>query len=325
MTEQRGEDSFHHTSVMVDEVLELMQPQRGGIYVDATVGGGGHAERLLEAMPEDGRLIGIDQDPQALQAAGERLRRFGSRVTLVRANFSHLDRVLQDLGVRGVDGILFDLGVSSPQLDQFERGFSYHGDAPLDMRMDPSTGPTAADLVNQASEAELRGWIQAYGEERWAHRIAQEIVRRREQAPILTAQDLVEAIKDAIPAPARRKGPHPARRTFQALRIVVNRELDVLKEALVMAFEGLNPGGRIVVISFHSLEDRIVKQFFRSHEGRCTCPPELPECRCERVKGIEVLTRRPISADAIEVERNPRARSAKVRAAIRVLPTKESE
>lgn len=325
MAGDHASETFRHVPVLLEEVLRFMQPGRGGIYVDATVGGGGHAERMLDAMPPDGRLIGIDQDPYALQAAGERLRRFGSRVTLVRANFGELDRVLADLGVSKVDGVLFDLGVSSPQLDWAERGFRYQDDAPLDMRMDPESGPSAAELVNQASEEELRRWIAAYGEERWAHRIAREIVERRKRSPIQTTGALVEAIKAAIPAAARRRGPHPARRTFQALRIVVNRELEVLERALVMAFEGLAIGGRIVVISFHSLEDRIVKQFFRARAEGCICPPDLPVCGCGRRPQLRVLTRRPVTAGKAELERNPRARSAKLRAGVRVLPDKESE
>lgn len=310
---------------MADEVVQLMSPENGKCFVDATLGGGGHAERLLARMRPEARLIGLDQDVMALQAARERLQKYHPRVTFVHTNFAQLDRVLDDLGIEAVDGFLFDLGVSSPQLDVAERGFTYREDAPLDMRMDPTGGPTAADLVNRSSEEQLRRWIWEYGEERWAPQIAREIVRRRSVAPLKTTGELVEAIKAAIPAPARRSGPHPARRTFQALRIAVNRELDALSEALEKAVTRLVPGGRLLVISFHSLEDRIVKRFFQQEAEPCVCPKELPICRCNRVPRLRILTKRPKTASEEELARNPRARSAKLRAAVRVLSEGRSE
>lgn len=316
---------FFHQPVLADEVIALMNPEYGSCFVDATLGGGGHAEQMLARMQPDARLIGLDQDVRALQAARERLQMYHDRVTFVHTNFSRLDRVLDDLGIEVVDGFLFDLGVSSPQLDVAERGFSYREDAPLDMRMDQTKGQTAADLVNRASEEELRRWIWEYGEERWAARIAREIVLRRSAAPLRTTGDLVEAIKAAIPAPARRSGPHPARRTFQALRIAVNRELDVLEEALAKAVTRLSPGGRLLVISFHSLEDRIVKRFFQQEADPCVCPKDLPVCRCNRVPRLRILTRRPKTARDEELAKNPRARSAKLRAAVRVLSEGRSE
>lgn len=320
-----GSPGFFHLSVMADEVVHLLNPADGNIFVDATLGGGGHAERILARMQPEARLIGLDQDIRALQAARDRLRGYKDRVHLVHSNFAQLDQVLNDLQIRAVDGFLFDLGVSSPQLDVAERGFSYHEDAPLDMRMDQTTGPTAADLLNEASEAEIRRWIWEYGEERWAQNIARQIVQRRTTAPLRTTGDLVAAIKAAIPAPARRGGPHPARRTFQALRIAVNRELEVLAEALEKAVDRLRPGGRLLVISFHSLEDRIVKRFFQAEADPCVCPPDLPVCRCERVPRLRVLTRRPLTAKDEELAKNPRARSAKLRAAVRVLSEGRSE
>ncbi len=316
---------FFHQPVMADEVVQLMNPEDGNCFVDATIGGGGHAEQLLARMQSGARLIGLDQDVRALQAARERLQMYHDRVTFVHTNFARLDRVLDDLGIKAVDGFLFDLGVSSPQLDVAERGFSYREDAPLDMRMDETKGPTAADLVNRSSEEQLRRWIWEYGEERFAPRIAREIVRRRSVSPLKTTSDLVEAIKAAIPAPARRNGPHPARRTFQALRIAVNRELDVLAEALEKAADRLAPGGRLLVISFHSLEDRIVKRFFQKESEPCVCPKEIPVCRCNRVPRLRILTRRPKTASDEELAKNPRARSAKLRAAVRVLSEGRSE
>lgn len=311
---------FAHKPVLAEEVLEQLRPRDGGIYVDCTVGGGGHAGAILRASSPRGRLIGLDQDPEALEAAARHLSLYGSRVELIRANFADLGRVLEGYGIAAVDGVLFDLGVSSPQLDEPERGFTYREDAPLDMRMDPSRPTTAYHLVNGLTEKELLDIIQRYGEERWAGRIARFIVEARERERIETTGRLVEIIKAAIPAGARRKGPHPARRTFQALRIAVNDELGSLERGLVQAVRFLKPGGRVGVISFHSLEDRIVKQFFRQEEKGCVCPPEQPVCTCGRRPTLRVLTRRPITAKETEVDENPRARSAKLRVAERLAP-----
>jgi len=311
--------TYGHRPVMVDEVLDYLAPGPGKVFIDATVGGGGHAERLAEAAGPDGRVLGIDRDRAALEASARRLGRFGGRVTLVRARFSEIGRAAGEAGLDPCDGILFDLGVSSGQLDPEERGFSFHGEGPLDMRMDPAGGgPTAADLVNTLSRAELARIIRDYGEERWAGRIAAFVVRSRENSPIRTADRLVEIIKEAIPARARRSGPHPARRTFQALRIAVNDELAELEKALAQVPGLLKSGGRVVVIAYHSLEDRRVKKFFREAERGCVCPPDLPECRCGREPTLRVLTRRPVRPSSREVEENPRSRSARLRAAERL-------
>ncbi|MGE5508263.1 MAG: 16S rRNA (cytosine(1402)-N(4))-methyltransferase RsmH [Chitinophagales bacterium] len=315
-----NEPRVEHKTVMAEEALAYLACRPGGVYVDCTVGGGGHAAAILAACGPDGRLIGLDRDDAALSRAGERLAAglAGGRVTLVRANFADLAGVCEELGVLGADGVLFDLGVSSFQLDTEERGFSYHGEAPLDMRMDRRAGQTAADLVNQASHGELARIIREYGEERWASRIAAAIVRRREAKPFVTADDLVEAIRDAIPAAARREGPHPARRTFQALRIAVNDELGAISRGLAAAIELLRPGGRLVVISFHSLEDRLVKQAFVEGAKECVCPPRAPVCTCGHKPVLRILTRHPVSPSEAEVAANPRARSAKLRAAERL-------
>lgn len=320
-----GNPTFEHVPVLLDSVLEQLQPRPGGVYVDATVGGGGHSEAILRRIMPHGTLIGIDRDEAALAAAERRLAPFGDAVRLVHANFGHLERVVVGKGFDRVDGILFDLGVSSPQLDEAERGFSYQADAPLDMRMNRQDPVDAAQLVNTLPQEELTRIIREYGEERWAARIAARIVAERERARIETTGQLAEIVKNAIPAAARRTGPHPARRTFQALRIAVNRELEMLERALPQAVRLLRPGGRLVVISFHSLEDRIVKQFFRQAERPCTCPPDFPECRCGKRPTLRVLTRHPVTAGPEEVKRNPRARSAKLRAAERVLPPGEVE
>lgn len=320
-----GENTFDHIPVLLDAVLEYLQPKPGGVYVDATLGGAGHSEEILRRIVPTGRLIGIDQDDQALAAAKERLQPYGDAVRFVHDNFVHLPQILSSLGRPAIDGILFDFGVSSPQLDRPERGFSYHTDAPLDMRMDRRAPVDAAHLVNTLSQKELTRIIRDYGEERWAHRIAERIVTTRQQRPIDSTADLAELIKGAIPAAARRSGPHPARRTFQALRIAVNQELDVISQVLPEAIQALRPGGRLVVISFHSLEDRLVKQTFRRAENPCTCPPELPICQCGEKQSLRVLTRHPIVAETHETEHNPRARSAKLRAAERVLLPREGE
>jgi len=311
--------TYGHRPVMLAEVIDHIAPGPGGVYIDATVGGGGHAHRLAEAAGPGGRVLGIDRDPAALEASSERLARFGSRVRLVHARFGEIGRVAEEAGFVPADGILFDLGLSSGQIDPQERGFSYQGEGPLDMRMDPTAGgPTAADLVNNLSEGELARIILEYGEERWASRIAAFVVRARAREPIRTADRLVEVIKRAVPAGARRSGPHPARRTFQALRIAVNDELGEIERALGQVPGLLKSGGRVAVIAYHSLEDRLVKRFFRAEEKGCVCPPDLPECRCGRRSTLRVLTRKPVRPGPREVEQNPRSRSARLRAAERL-------
>lgn len=320
---------FAHEPVLLDKVLSLLSPRPDGCYVDCTVGGGGHARAILERLGPGGRLIGLDQDEEALRAARSRLlgpaRSEGvdsgpasdpaAVVTLLQANFAQVARVLDRLGVERSDGFLYDLGVSSHQLDTAERGFSYQQDAPLDMRMNPGEQTTSAyHLVNGLTEAELARLIWEYGEERWAKRIAYFIVKRRENRNIETTGELVAAIKAAIPAGARREGPHPAKRTFQALRIAVNDELGALERSLEQAVWRLAPGGRICVISFHSLEDRVVKRLFRQWEKGCVCPPRVPVCRCGKRQLVRLITRRPIAPSPDEVAANPRARSAKLRA-----------
>jgi len=300
---------------LLAEVLHYLSPHPGSIIVDCTLGGAGHAAKLASAIAPDGLLIGIDQDDSALAAAADTLR-LGQQTILLKGNFGDLDALLTSANVPYVDGFLLDLGVSSPQLDFVERGFSYHGDAPLDMRMDPAAGGiTAADVVDSYQEADLARVIREYGEERWASRIAEFIVAARARRPVTTTSQLVDIIKAAVPAAARKDGPHPARRTFQALRIEVNQELEVLERALEAAIRWLVPGGRIAVISYHSLEDRVVKQTFARYAQTCTCPPELPVCVCGVKPVVRVLTRRAVVPTADEVEINPRSRSAKLRVA----------
>jgi len=311
---------------MVNEVVELLRPAPGNVIVDCTVGGGGHASALLPRIVPGGRLIGIDRDPRTLATARDRLAPFGDAVTLVHGNFGDLGVILAGLDLGGVDAVLFDLGVSSFQLDEPERGFTYRTDAPLDMRMDPGSPTSAAEIVNTWPAQELARILREFGEERWAGRIAAAIVRAREKAPLSTTGELAAVVKDAIPAAARRSGPHPARRTFQALRIAVNAELDALQQGLAAAIDALLPGGRVAVISFHSLEDRIVKRTFAELAAGCRCPPELPECRCGRQARLRVLTRKPVTPTHDEVAANPRARSARLRAAERlVLGRREEE
>ncbi len=314
--------SFEHVPVLSKEVLHFLNPRRDGVYVDGTVGGGGHAELLLDQVQGDARLIGIDRDPEALEAASARLERFKDRVTLVRSNFSALQSVLDRLGIDSVDGVLLDLGVSSHQLDTEERGFSYWGNK-LDMRMGPDAEKTAAQLLAELDEGEIERILREYGEERWAARIARFVVERRKVRPIVDVEDFVSVIKAAIPAGARQGGPHPARRSFQALRIAVNRELESLETGLAAAVDRLRPGGRLAVISFHSLEDRIVKTFMRDESKGCTCPPDLPVCACEKKPRLRVLTRKPVAAGDEELKANPRSRSAKLRAAERVFVERE--
>jgi 16S rRNA (cytosine1402-N4)-methyltransferase len=310
---------FHHIPVMLNEVLMYLNLQQGGTYIDCTLGGGGHTEQIIERIQPGGRVIGIDQDPNALEAAKKRLVKHQERITFVHSNFYRLKEIAAELEIGNVDGVLFDLGVSSHQLDEGTRGFSYMQEAPLDMRMNPTDQVTARHLVNELSETELTGIIKDYGEERWAKRIAQFIVRHRAGGAINTTGELVEIIKKAIPAGARREGPHPAKRTFQALRIAVNDELNRFAAALRDSVDLLKPQGRACVISFHSLEDRIAKEVFRDLTKSCVCPPELPVCGCKRQKQVRILSGKPVLPTNRELEENPRARSAKLRVAEKCL------
>ncbi|WP_243370072.1 16S rRNA (cytosine(1402)-N(4))-methyltransferase RsmH [Geotalea sp. SG265] len=305
---------FRHVSVLPAEVIAYLAPRPGGIYVDGTLGGAGHASLILNASAPDGRLIGFDQDAEALAAAGERLAPYGTRVTLVGRNFARMADTLAEMGIEEIDGFLLDVGVSSHQLDTAKRGFSFQHDAPLDMRMNLAAETTAADLVNTLAEEELAKVIREYGEERWAKRIAAFIARRREEAPIETTLQLVDVIKGAIPKGAWEERLHPATRTFQALRIAVNDELGSLEKGLADGVKLLKKGGRGVVISFHSLEDRIAKTTFRSLAQGCRCPRELPRCVCGNVPKVKVLTGKPVVATDTEIATNPRSRSARLRA-----------
>jgi 16S rRNA (cytosine1402-N4)-methyltransferase len=300
---------------LLAEVMQHLSPQPGAIIVDCTLGGAGHSVKIAEAIGPTGTLVGIDQDDAALEAASITLR-LGQQTILIKGNFGDLDDLLAGADIPYANGFLFDLGVSSPQLDVADRGFSYRTDAPLDMRMDPTAGGiTAADVVNSYQESDLARVIREYGEERWASRIAAFIVAARARRPVTTTSELVDIIKAAVPAAARKDGPHPARRTFQALRIEVNHELDVLASALQAAVRWLAPGGRVVVISYHSLEDRVVKRAFADLARGCTCPPDLPVCVCGAMPVLRVLTRKAVVPTPEEIERNPRSRSAKLRAA----------
>ena len=307
---------FHHAPVLLEECIAGLRIRPEGTYVDGTLGGGGHSFEIARRLTT-GRLIGIDRDETALQAAGEHLAPFGERVTLVKSNFDRLGEVLDELGVDLADGMLFDLGVSSPQLDVTERGFSYMADAPLDMRMDRSCGFTARELVNGWSESELRRILFDYGEERYARRIAAAIVRRRQEREIETTLELAELIRSAMPAAARREKQHPAKRSFQAIRIAVNDELGSVERMLAAAPDRLRPGGRLCVVSFHSLEDRLVKQAIHKRVDGCTCPKSLPVCVCGFKQSLKTVGG-VVTAGEEELERNPRARSAKLRVAERV-------
>jgi 16S rRNA (cytosine1402-N4)-methyltransferase len=307
--------SFSHEPVLVDEVLRYLAPRSGGVYLDGTVGGGGHAVRILEESAPDGILIGIDRDRDALGAATRRLAPYGGRVRLFHGRFDQMERFLDDAGIEAVDGILLDLGVSSHQLDTPERGFSFQGDGALDMRMDTTCGESAADLLMRLSEDELAELIWRYGEERMSRRIARAIVARRMEKPIERTSDLAKIVRGVIPTRFREDRIDPATRTFQALRIAVNNELETLEKGLSAALRRLGEGGRIVVISFHSLEDRIVKEALRRETGLCRCPRELPRCSCGARATLRILTRRPVMATDEEISRNRRARSAKLRAA----------
>lgn len=303
---------FHHVSVLLEECIQGLAIKPDGIYVDGTLGGAGHSSRIAAKLTT-GRLIGIDRDNVALEAAAERLRPFEDRVTLVHANFCDMDQALQELGIDKVDGILLDLGVSSPQLDDGQRGFSYMTDAPLDMRMNGEDTRDARQIVNTWSYEELKRILYDYGEERFAPRIAAAICHRREQAPIETTLELVDVIKSAMPASALREKQHPAKRSFQAIRIAVNDELGAVETVMKKAVPLLNPVGRLAVITFHSLEDRIVKNAMAEAAKGCTCPPSFPVCVCGKKPQVRIVTRKPIVSGEEELERNPRARSAKLR------------
>jgi 16S rRNA (cytosine1402-N4)-methyltransferase len=307
-----------HTPVMLEKVLQSLRCKPGGIYVDGTLGGGGHARAILENTAPDGLLIGIDRDDDALLESEKRLQPFGQRKILIKGNFADIGEILTNLNIRKVDGILLDLGVSSHQLDTADRGFSFSLDAPLDMRMDQSSRYRAYDLVNLSPEKELRKVIRDYGEEPMAGRIARAILAKRASAPIRTTIELADVVCRAVRRQGVRKKVHPATRTFQAIRIAVNQELSNLSTAMDAGIDQLGQGGRFSIISFHSLEDRIVKETFRSWEGRCQCPPGLPVCQCQREAKLRVLTRKPLRPEAGESETNPRARSARLRTAEKI-------
>ena len=305
---------FKHKSVLLEETIDSLNIKPDGIYVDGTLGGGGHASEVCRRLGEHGRLIGIDQDQDAITAAGERLAEFGDKVTIVRSNYEQIKSVLQELGIEKVDGIYLDLGVSSYQLDTADRGFTYNeDDAPLDMRMDQRNPMTAADIVNEYDEMDLYRIIRDYGEDKFAKNIAKHIVKARQEKRIETAGELTEIIKAAIPMKMRAVGGHPSKRTFQAIRIELNHELDVLNDSIDTMIDLLNPGGRLSIITFHSLEDRIVKNAFRRNENPCTCPPEFPVCVCGKVSKGKVITRKPILPSVEELEVNSRSKSAKLR------------
>lgn len=304
---------FAHVSVLLKETIEQLNIRPDGIYVDGTLGGGGHAFEVCKRLSDKGRFIGIDQDADAILAAGERLKKFGDRVTIVRSNYCNMRMELQKLGIDRVDGILLDLGVSSYQLDTASRGFTYREDAPLDMRMDQRQNKTARDIVNGYSEAELYRVIRDYGEDKFAKNIAKHIVSAREKKPIETTGELSEIIKGAIPAKVRMNGGHPAKKTFQAIRIELNGELEVLKNSLDDMIDLLNPGGRICVITFHSLEDRIVKTIFKTNENPCTCPSNFPVCVCGNKPKGRLAVKKPIVPGEEELEENKRSKSSKLR------------
>ncbi len=305
---------FSHKSVLLDECIDALAIKPEGIYLDGTLGGAGHSLEIVSRLTT-GRLIGVDRDRVALAAAQERLKDYLPRVTFVHSNFSELDRILEELQIPAVDGMLFDLGVSSPQLDDALRGFSYMADAPLDMRMDRDDPLTAGEIVNRWPQEELRRILYEYGEERYAPQIAAAIVRSREKKPIETTLELVDIIRGAMPPQALREKQHPAKRSFQAIRIAVNDELTSVSKMMQAAIRRLKPGGRLAVITFHSLEDRIVKSEMQQAARGCTCPPEFPVCVCGKKPQIRLVTRKPIVSGAKELEENPRARSAKLRVA----------
>ncbi len=305
--------AFEHVSVLLNETVDGLNIKPDGIYVDATLGGGGHAYQVCSRLSDKGKFVGIDQDAAAIEAASGRLKDFGEKVTIVRSNYCEIKSQLKRLGIEKVDGIVIDLGVSSYQLDTIDRGFSYRFDAPLDMRMDQRQQMTARDIVNTYSEAELFRVIRDYGEDKFAKNIAKHIVIEREKAPIETTEQLNEVIRHAIPMKVRKASGHPSKRTFQAIRIELNQELDVLRNTLDDMIEMLNPGGRICIITFHSLEDRIVKSAFRKNENPCTCPSHFPVCVCGNKSKGKVITRKPILPGEEELENNSRSKSAKLR------------
>ena len=309
---------FEHIPVLLNETLEYLDPKPGGVYIDGTLGGAGHSSEIVKRIVPGGVLIGIDQDSNAIDAAKRRLEAYKDNVVIVRDNFRNIKAIALQKGFKEVDGILLDIGVSSHQLDEKERGFSYMQDGPLDMRMDTESSLDASDIVNNSSEQELIRILRDYGEEKWAVRIAKFIAEERKNNRIDTTFKLADIIQRAIPAAARRDGGHPAKRTFQALRIAVNDELQVLEEALIDAARLLKPGGRLVVITFHSLEDRIVKKIFNNMEKPCTCPPQLPVCACGKEPLLRVITKKPVTAGVEELKVNTRSKSAKLRAAERV-------
>jgi 16S rRNA (cytosine1402-N4)-methyltransferase len=310
--------NFEHTPVLLSETLEHLELKQGGVYIDGTLGGAGHSSEIIKRIIPGGVLLGIDQDMNAIDAAKKRLEAYKDNIIIVHDNFRNIKAVARENGLEEVDGVLLDIGVSSHQLDENIRGFSYMHDGPLDMRMDTDRDFDASYIVNNSSELELTRILKDYGEEKWAARIAKFIIEERKNGTIDTTFKLVDIIKRAIPAAARREGGHPAKRTFQALRIAVNDELEVLEQAVKNAAEILKPGGRLVVITFHSLEDRIVKTAFNNMEKPCTCPPKLPVCVCGKEPLLKVITKKPVTAGEEELETNTRSKSAKLRAAERV-------
>ena len=310
--------NFYHKSVLLEESLKYLNIRKNGVYIDGTLGGGGHSARIADKLDKGGILIGIDRDKDAITAARPVLKNYPCQVHLIHDNFKNLDKILMSLEIEAFDGLLLDLGVSSHQLDQRERGFSYQHDAKLDMRMNVEGPLTAKMIINNYSEKELENIIWEYGEERWARRIAEFIVKDRKKQEISTTYELVETIKKAIPKEVRRKGGHPARRTFQALRIEVNDELNIIDKTIKSAVKYLKGGGRICIITFHSLEDRIVKNTFRKLNDPCICPPDFPICACGKKKQLEIITRKPITPTKEEIDLNNRARSSKLRVAEKV-------
>lgn len=304
---------FKHKSVLLEETIRNLKVKPDGIYVDGTLGGGGHAYEVCRQLSAKGSLIGIDQDEAAIEAAGERLQEFGDRVTIIRSNYCNMKKELQKIGITSVDGITLDLGVSSFQLDNAERGFTYREDVPLDMRMDRRGSRTARDIVNTYTENELYRVLRDYGEEKFAKKIARNICTARTDKPIETTGELIELIKQSIPMKMRAVGGHPAKKTFQAIRIELNQELEVLRNSLDDMIELLNDGGRICIITFHSLEDRIVKTIFKRNENPCTCPPDFPVCVCGKMSMGKVITRKPILPNEEEIAENKRSKSAKLR------------
>jgi 16S rRNA (cytosine1402-N4)-methyltransferase len=309
--------NFEHVSVLLNECINGLNIKENGVYLDGTLGGAGHSSEIIKRLGSDGLLIGVDQDTNALRASKERLAEYPN-VKYIHSNFMNIKNVISELNIKGLDGILLDLGVSSHQLDVPERGFSYMNDAPLDMRMNIDSEFTAKELINTYSKHDIEKVIRDYGEDRWASRIAEFIINERSKKEIQTTFELVNIIKAAVPAGARRDGPHPAKRTFQAIRIEVNKEIEILEKAVEDCIEVLNPEGRLCIITFHSLEDRIVKNVYREKFNPCTCPPSFPICVCNKSPEIKIISRKPILPSDEEIERNPRSRSAKLRIAEKI-------